>query len=439
MKSHRPWVLAVTVALLALFTAGCAEEEAEGREAAFPVGVSTPPPAPPAPVAPAAEDEGPGDPESPEVAVGAEDGPGPAPDSADDADPSALTDFHAALDPYGRWSEDPTYGTVWVPSEDAVGPDFTPYETAGRWAYDDDYVWMSDYSWGWAPFHYGRWVYGGPGWEWVPGRAYAGAWVSWRNGAGNWPYVGWAPLPPAWGWRGGVAVGLGFVPVAPYSFVATRELFSPRIAGRVLTGDHARLVGAHTEPWVAGATGGGLTARGRVGAHPVVNGPSPSTLGIAQELVVRPGNNRGIAEARAFAPRPNAALTTSARVASASTSRGRATFPAYGPPAPSHFGGKFGAGFTGSAANLRPSYAPTPNLRPSSGAGAVYYARQGSPAARGMGAAPAYRGSASPARGFTAGPAGGHQGGGGYSGSHGGGGGGSHGGGSSRGHGGGRR
>ena len=37
-------------------------------------------------------------------------------DTYEDTDPSALTDFHTALASHGTWVEDPTYGTVWVPS-----------------------------------------------------------------------------------------------------------------------------------------------------------------------------------------------------------------------------------------------------------------------------------------------------------------------------------
>src|SRR3984957_14695181 len=76
-------------------------------------------------------------------------------DSYADTDPSALTDYRSTLDPYGTWVDDPNYGTVWVPNADQVGSDFTPYVSAGHWTYDDedDYVWISDYAWGWAPFH----------------------------------------------------------------------------------------------------------------------------------------------------------------------------------------------------------------------------------------------------------------------------------------------
>jgi hypothetical protein len=62
--------------------------------------------------------------------------------------------------------------------------------------------------WGFAPFHYGRWVYWGTRWVWVPGSyvrrpVYAPALVGWVGGSG-WsvsinagpPTVGWVPLAP---------------------------------------------------------------------------------------------------------------------------------------------------------------------------------------------------------------------------------------------------
>ena len=68
--------------------------------------------------------------------------------------------------------------------------------TNSLWDYTDQYGWMwvSDYEWGWAPFHYGRWTFDQQyGWMWVPGRTWGPAWVSFRYGDS---YVGWAPLPP---------------------------------------------------------------------------------------------------------------------------------------------------------------------------------------------------------------------------------------------------
>ena len=80
--------------------------------------------------------------------------------------------------------DDGKYGTVWVPSAAVVGEGFVPYASSGHWVYGDDYTWVSDYDWGWAPFHYGRWVnIDGRGWGWIPGRRYAPAWGTWRVGA----------------------------------------------------------------------------------------------------------------------------------------------------------------------------------------------------------------------------------------------------------------
>src|SRR5262245_48273418 len=62
-------------------------------------------------------------------------------DYGTDTDPAALSQFQEPLRPYGTWVDDPTYGTVWVPSPNAVGNDFTPYLSAGHWALTVDDQW----------------------------------------------------------------------------------------------------------------------------------------------------------------------------------------------------------------------------------------------------------------------------------------------------------
>ena len=117
-------------------------------------------------------------------------------DSYDDGyDPQAYTQFQDELAPYGDWIDDGSYGRVWTPNASLVGTDFTPYYTGGHWVLTEfGWTWVSDWSWGWAPFHYGRWVIvSGFGWCWVPGTMWGPAWVTWRSGGG---YVGWAALPP---------------------------------------------------------------------------------------------------------------------------------------------------------------------------------------------------------------------------------------------------
>lgn len=157
-----------------------------------------------------------------------ESAPSPVPADVPDTDPSALTTFRPALDPYGRWVADPTYGTVWVPHAHAVGADFAPYVSRGHWALtaDDDWIWVSDYPFGWAVFHYGRWVWiSGHGWSWVPGRTYANAWVVWRVPTAGYAYVGWAPMPPSWVWVNGAAISLWYAPPVPYVFCHSSFIF----------------------------------------------------------------------------------------------------------------------------------------------------------------------------------------------------------------------
>lgn len=105
----------------------------------------------------------------------------------------SLQSFYDELSPYGTWIEDPQYGYVWMPDVDQQ--DFRPYYTNGRWAMTEyGNTWVSDYDWGWAPFHYGRWVYNRYGqWLWIPDTVWGPAWVTWRTGGG---YYGWAPLSP---------------------------------------------------------------------------------------------------------------------------------------------------------------------------------------------------------------------------------------------------
>ena len=72
------------------------------------------------------------------------------------------------LDSYGQWRETPDYGAVWVPG--GVAADWAPYRY-GHWVWISPWgwTWVDDSPWGFAPFHYGRWVQFGGAWGWVPG------------------------------------------------------------------------------------------------------------------------------------------------------------------------------------------------------------------------------------------------------------------------------
>lgn len=107
------------------------------------------------------------------------------------------------LDEQGDWMQTSDYGEVWIPRGVEAG--WAPYHD-GHWAYVAPwgYTWVDDQSWGFAPFHYGRWVSWRGSWGWVPcpprvegveyvRPVYAPALVAWVGvGAG----VAWFALGP---------------------------------------------------------------------------------------------------------------------------------------------------------------------------------------------------------------------------------------------------
>jgi hypothetical protein len=182
-----------------------------------------------------------------------EEAPPPVQDEALDRDPRALTHWNGHLAPYGTWVDDASYGRVWVPHSHVVGGDFAPYVSDGHWALDehDDWIWVSDYPFGGVVFHYGRWVWvSGRGWAWIPGLRYAPAWVAWRTPVGGYGYVGWAPLPPAWVWFGGVSVVYGYGPYYPWVFCSSSYLFYPHVHYYIVRDRHRMTYAAkHTRPY----------------------------------------------------------------------------------------------------------------------------------------------------------------------------------------------
>jgi hypothetical protein len=130
--------------------------------------------------------------------------------AAQTAAPAAVTyqTFYDNLSPYGTWIDYPAYGHVWAPR---LTGDFRPYATNGNWAYTTEgWTWVSDYAWGWAPFHYGQWLYDDMyGWLWIPGYDWSPAWVTW--GFADNLYC-WAPLMP------GIDLNVPFGSWRPHSF-----------------------------------------------------------------------------------------------------------------------------------------------------------------------------------------------------------------------------
>src|SRR5256714_6493486 len=145
--------------------------------------------------------------------------------------------FYTKLEPHGEWLETADYGYVWQPREAERSRSWRPY-TNGRWVYTDaGWTWISEESFGWATYHYGRWTrLRGIGWVWVPGNEWAPAWVSWRKSN---DYVGWAPLPPEarFDQRTGIHNWSDkYYDIGPdqYSFVASREFGAQRIESNIV-------------------------------------------------------------------------------------------------------------------------------------------------------------------------------------------------------------
>jgi hypothetical protein len=227
-------------------------------------------------------------------------------DEYQDTDPSALTDFREPLQNYGTWTEDPTYGTIWVPDSAQVGADFAPYQTSGHWATDDngEWMWVSDYEWGYIPFHYGRWVWVGSRWGWIPGRVYAPAWVTWRVGDDG--YLGWAPLPPTYYWSGGYAVGLWTVPYAAYCFVPTSYVFYGNVSTYVVRDrGTVQRIAANTRPYRPAQPS---IAHGGLGGHALRRSPTLAEARIPASAAPRSATPRD-ARAAGFATRSATAAT----------------------------------------------------------------------------------------------------------------------------------
>ena len=118
------------------------------------------------------------------------------------------------LDAYGRWSNIPDYGAVWIPH---VHVGWAPYRS-GRWVWQSYYgwTWVSSEPWGWAPYHYGRWLVHHGAWVWWPGPVHsryrpvwAPAYVSFFGFGkgvsvgvsigfgGGYGSIGWIPIGPS--------------------------------------------------------------------------------------------------------------------------------------------------------------------------------------------------------------------------------------------------
>ena len=83
---------------------------------------------------------------------------------------------------HGEWVWDELYGYVWRPHVNDIYPwgNWSPYHY-GKWhERNGQMFWVPEESWGYVPHHLGLWTWNkGLGWLWLPGSAFAPAWVSW--------------------------------------------------------------------------------------------------------------------------------------------------------------------------------------------------------------------------------------------------------------------
>ena len=111
----------------------------------------------------------------------------------------------ADLARFGAWSVAADGTPLWTPARLPAG--WQPYQQ-GAWSWNSPWgwTWIDEQPWGFAPFHYGRWLSVKGRWAWTPGRwgtarpVYAPALVGWFGGAAltvdGAPAVGWVALAP---------------------------------------------------------------------------------------------------------------------------------------------------------------------------------------------------------------------------------------------------
>ncbi|MBK6851596.1 MAG: hypothetical protein IPG93_08290 [Burkholderiales bacterium] len=139
----------------------------------------------------------------------------PAPASEAALLPPDMTGVEDLRD-HGDWQRSPDWGMVWYPRTVAV--DWAPYRE-GRWAWVAPWgwTWVDDAPWGFAPFHYGRWVQWRGRWGWCPGEythrpVYSPA------------LVAWADQPPP---RSGVSININIGRSMVWFPLAPREMYVP--------------------------------------------------------------------------------------------------------------------------------------------------------------------------------------------------------------------
>ena len=136
-----------------------------------------------------------------------------------------------------------------------VGDDFEPYLTNGHWtSADEGWVFESAWVWGWATFHYGRWVWDARNtrWLWSPDLAWGPSWVQWRIVDNT---VAWVPIAP----RTVTVDPRVYAPL--WIAVETRSFLRPDLARYRIAASPRVLAGRSTPPALPPRTGPAAPAR----------------------------------------------------------------------------------------------------------------------------------------------------------------------------------
>ncbi len=146
------------------------------------------------------------------------------------------------LQQYGSFTQSAQYGAVWYPRD--VAQDWAPYRD-GHWAYVQPWgwTWVDNARWGFAPFHYGRWVQVDNRWGWVAGGGdadYADAYPVYSPALVTFVDVGGAALAgAALGFAAGELSGgyaPAWIPLGPrepyYPWYHARAAYFGRINGQ---------------------------------------------------------------------------------------------------------------------------------------------------------------------------------------------------------------
>ena len=206
---------------------------------------------------------------------------------------------------FGAWSVAPDGAHLWTPAKLPAG--WQPYRQ-GAWSWNSPWgwTWIDDQPWGFAPFHYGRWLPVKGRWAWTPGRwgatrpVYAPALVGWFGGpgltVGDAPAVGWVALAPD------EPVFPGYAVSARYWNALGEPSIAPAARRAVAINGRARLVPTGAVAYANRAVADAVTVVGAAALLPHV--PVSTMPGLRASELRKPALDERLARAVSTAPPP---------------------------------------------------------------------------------------------------------------------------------------